>query len=66
MGLGREFEVHPPPELVDHLADIAARAARAAGSASSSAGALPASAGALPASAAAAASCSPMRLARRP
>jgi predicted DNA-binding transcriptional regulator YafY len=29
--LGCEFEVHSPPELIDHLAELAARAARAIG-----------------------------------
>ena len=34
LGLGCEFEVHAPPELAGYLAEVSARAARAAGSAS--------------------------------
>ena len=32
LGLGCEFEVHAPPELIDYLREVAARASRAAGS----------------------------------
>ncbi len=31
MMLGHEFEVHEPPELIDHLGELSARAARGAG-----------------------------------
>jgi predicted DNA-binding transcriptional regulator YafY len=34
LGLGCEFEVHAPPELIDHLTEMAGRALRAAGPAS--------------------------------
>jgi predicted DNA-binding transcriptional regulator YafY len=37
LGLGCEFEVHAPPELIDHLTEMARRALRAAGSASAGA-----------------------------
>src|SRR6266702_6109831 len=50
------FEVHPPPGFVDHLTEVAARAADSAG----------ASAGTLLAAADAAASRAPIRRARRP
>jgi hypothetical protein len=54
LGLEREFEVHAPPELIDYLTEMAARASRAAAS------------GALPAAWASAASRSPSRRAWRP
>ena len=66
LGLGCEFEVHAPPELIDYLRVMAARASRAAGS-----GALPTAWASVWASAwafawASAASRSPSRRAWRP